>query len=641
LISDATPEFLWYEVTDDWVLSHYILLIDGKDLFGDLPLTSYENSDYKLVYDSTNGIYSLTPKASLSDATHSWQVRAVDYGSNVSISDTWNFTIDTLAPAFTVTKIGDRSMSIAAGGTPPTEPIEIFANDVTANEPIIIADGERYSSVQLTVTIPDDPTQNFSKDIDENGNWQLQLGILPRETVIELDFIITDRVGLVSVLENLYIIIPQYYFPPTATPTVTTSPTGITSPSPSVSLSPEPSYTISPPPGSLTGTISPTLTISPTASPSGEIEEPGIQIPIIPPKEIIHEAAQEISERLPEKIANFLRYLFSSEFWKKIAPYFVFILLMIHLLLSYILILTKFISNFSILLLKKVLALILPFKQSRKNLVFDYRNIKASPVVKVSLIEAQTGIELDFMITNHLGNFADFVWPKDKEFKLSVRDKNFYYPIGDKKPVQLSKKQFYQDEIFSFPEMDFEPILIPTLTAQGQTNMPFLERLRVAALYILTYPWWFFGTSLLFALIITLRYGGYLNILVVIYYLLILLKKLRDYFRDSNLSLQFFLDQGQKYNQRLLVSITDLNAGESFSFLTDVDYAKIDQLKLDFGKYLLTTYSLNYGQWDYQNAVSQQQFELKANNHELAIKLKRVEFSENNFAKLAPICKLK
>ena len=640
LITDATPEFSWYESTDDWMVSHYILYIDGSDQFGNLPLTNYENDDYTLTYDSTNGIYALTPKDSLSDGNHTWRVRVYDYGDNTSVSDTCKFELDTQAPSFTVTQIGDRTMSVSAGGTPPEDPIEIFANDSTANEPIIIAQGEANSEVKLTVTIPDDPTLSYTEDIDSSGDWELQLGILPRDTEIELDFIITDEAGHVSVLENLLIIIPLAYYPgtptPTATVTGTTTPTLTPTTTVEPSISPEPSWTISP-----TGkpSLTPSLSISPEVSPTGVINDPGIQIPIIPPREIVHEVAQEVTERLPDKIANFLNYLFSSEFWKKIAVYFSLVILLLHLIISYLMILTKFMGELSLTLLKKILFLVLPFKDAKKNLVFDYRQTNAAPLVKVNLLDAETEQIIDFQITNFNGNFDDFEWP-NKNFKLAVKDQNFYYPIGDLKPAQLTKKEFYQDEVFIFREMDQKPIMIPTLMAQGHESLPFFEQLRVFCLYLLSYPWWFFGVISFPILLISLRYPSILNYSALVYLLYIFIKKLRKDANKVDLNLTVLADQGQKFSSKILLSLTSLEGKASQAFVTESKFSEVKALKLKKVDYLMTVYTLNYSQWDYRNAISSQKVSLKEKENKLEIKMKYVQFADNNVEKLEPVSKL-
>lgn len=633
LITDSTPEFSWYASTDDWTMSHYLFYIDGSSVFGEIPLTSYENDDYILTYDSTNQIYSLVPKDSLSDGNHTWKVRAYDFGDNSSVSDIWSFELDTQAPNFTVTQIGDRTMSVSAGSTPSEEPIVIFANDATANEPLITAVGEANSVVQLTVNIPDDPTQNFTESISSTGNWELQLGILPRDTTIELDFIITDEAGHVSVLENLLIMISLVYYPGTPTPT---SPTGTVTGS--ITPSVEPSYTISPP-------VSPSITFSPTVSVTAEptpgdgINDPGIQIPIIPPKEIIHEAAQEISERLPEKIANFLRYLFSSEFWKKIAVYFALIILLLHFLISYLIILTKFIHDFSLQLLKKILLLLLPFKEAKKNLVFNYRQTTVVPLVKVNLLDAQTGEIIDYQITNHLGNFADFVWP-NKDFKLAIKDQNFYYPIGDQKPVQLTKKEFYQDEILEFREMDQKPIIIPTIMAQGQESLPFFEQIRVFCLYLLTYPWWFFWIIFLPVLLITLRYPSIVNYLALSYYLYILFKKLLSNANKYDLKLNIVADSGQKFSSNLILSLTAPMIKDSKALITKVNFAEVEPLKLKKAKYLFSIFTFNYTQWDYRNAISSQRVAIKEKETRVDLKVRYVQYADNNLENLKPASKL-
>ncbi len=584
LLSDATPSFKWYASTDNIALSHYVFYLDDSILYNNIPLTDVDNSYYLLDYDELNGIYTLTPKNNLSDASHIWKIKAVDYVDLAAFSDTWDFRIDTLSPSFILQKIGDTAVSISAANAAsvPTEPILIFTSDATANEPILIASGEASSSVQLTVTIPDDPTQIFNSTIDASGNYQLQLGILPRDTNIRLDFIITDQVGHVSVLEQVYFRIALQYWPPTTpTLTVTSKPPTLT---PTVSLSP-----------SLTPSVSVSQSVSPSVSLTGSVTPTGI-IPIIPPKEIIHETGKELIKLLPESAANLTRIFLSSKLWKNLSLFFTLLLLILFYLLSFFLILSKFMTDFSWSLVKKVLLLILPnFRQAKKHLVFEYGETLASPLVKVKLLSQNKQL-LDFAITNLQGNFDDLAFPRNQNWSLQVEDSNFYYPIGDLRPSQLEFWHFYQNQAINGEDYRGQPILIPTLRAAGQDKLPFLERLRVFALYLLSYPFWFLIFLAFLALIFALRYASFYNYLTLIYCcLMVATKFIPIMIGTKKLHLFAKLTNGQQFSNNLVLSCFDTQSGlQSQSLIVPFDFSKSRVIYHALEQAVLTTFAKNF-----------------------------------------------
>lgn len=617
LLNNNTPSFSWYESTDNVGMSHYVLYLNGGVFYNNIPLISTDNSYYTLIYDPLNSIYTLTPKNPLSDRSYTWNIVAFDYANLSSSSDVWDFTIDTLAPNFRLTKIGDTTVDISAGnvGSVPNDPIIIFKNDATANEPVLVAYGEANSEVKLTVTIPDDATQIFTKQIDANSYYELKLGILPRNKDIRLDFIITDRVGHVSVLEKVYFRIELQYWP-TATPT----PTSTLTPTPTTSVSPTPIQSISPT-LSVTTTVKPSATVSPTPIISISPLPTGI-IPIIPPKEIIHEISDEIIEVLPESTAEQIRTFLRSELWGNLAPLMGFIFLLIFYLFAFFLLLSKFIRDFSVSLLKKIVLILFPnWFKATKNLVFDYRETIASPLVKVELLDKHKQV-LDFTITNLRGNFNDFDLPS--EWSLRVTDGNFYYPIGDQKPMQLDFWHFYQGQAFNQENYYGQAILIPTLRAAGQERLPFFERVRIFVLYLLEYPWWFLVAMLLFSLIFALRYENIYNLLALIFYLIILLTKLIDVFKQQK-SLVLSANQGveQKFTDNLIVSIFDAVQKNAISFVASFDFSKTSPIKHNFKQISITGFAKHLAIEKEGLVIAKQDFALSKRLEEISLQIKK------------------
>lgn len=619
LLSDNTPSFSWYGSTDNVGMSHYALYLNGSIFYNNIPLISADNSYYTLIYDALNNVYTLTPKSALGDRAYTWNILAVDYANLSSSSDVWGFTIDTLAPSFRLTKIGDTAVDISAGnaGSVPSDPIIIFKTDATANEPVLIAYGEANSEVKLTVTIPNDATQIFTKQIDSNGYYELKLGILPRNTDIRLDFIITDRVAHVSVLEKVYFRIELQYWP-TTTPTSTPTSTPTVIPSTSVSPTPIPSVS---PHISTTITIKPSLSVSPTPTISITPLPTGI-IPIIPPKEIIHEISDEFIEVLPESTADQIRTFLRSELWKNLAPLIALIFLLIFYLFAFFLLLSKFIRDFSVSLLKKIVLLLFPnlFKAT-KNLVFDYRETVASPLVKVELIDKNNRV-LDFAITNLRGNFNDFVFP-DGWF-LKVKDNNFYYPIGDQKPAQLDFWHFYQGQEFNQENYHQQAILIPTLRAAGQEKLPFFERIRIFILYLLEYPWWFLVLMIIFALVFVLRYESIYNLLALVFYLIVLSIKLVDLLKQEK-TLILNISQGveQKFTDNLIVSIFDTAQKNAISLVANFDFSKTSPIKHNFEQVLVVVFAKHFAMEKDDLIITKQDFVLRKKIEEINLKVKK------------------
>jgi len=282
VLTTATPTFEWQASSDNIGVTHYQFWLDGVLYFDTIPTGATDNSEYALLYDNSLLHFFLTPKTGISDGSHTWQIHAYDLAGNYAESVVWDFVIDTTAPYFEITTIGPEAVSINTGdaNSVPTDPIHL-----AENEPLIIGTGENNADVQLTITIPGDPTQTHTFSVNPDGTWDFQIGILPRDVVIILNFVISDSAGNISIISDLKIIIDPIIIiipPPDPTPTPTPSPT----PTPNVTPAPTPS---------------PSPSVTPTPSPSPR-PSPVIIFPITPPREIIHEVIQEVIEETPPEI---------------------------------------------------------------------------------------------------------------------------------------------------------------------------------------------------------------------------------------------------------------------------------------------------------------------------------------------------
>ncbi|NCN83130.1 MAG: hypothetical protein GW947_04135, partial [Candidatus Pacebacteria bacterium] len=140
----------------------------------------------------------------LSDGSHTWKIVALDAEGNSAESATWSFNIDTLSPVFVITQVGNVTTSISSQDL---DTIPDAALELDSDNPVLKGTGEANSSVILIIRLPDGTTKEETFDIDDQGTWSIQIKKLPRDQIIYLDFTITDRVGHISILENVPIIV--------------------------------------------------------------------------------------------------------------------------------------------------------------------------------------------------------------------------------------------------------------------------------------------------------------------------------------------------------------------------------------------------------------------------------------------------
>jgi hypothetical protein len=469
-VTDSTPSFVWEESTDDNGIGEYILELDGSTLFDNIPTSDIENVDYILEYDAVDGEYTLTPKSGISDGTHTWKIRAEDTLGNGTDSATWSFTMDTLAPAFVISDFGELTVSISAQdpGTIPVSPLEL-----DDNEPLIIATGEASSDVATILTIPGDPTQNFSNGLDGSGNWSLQLGILPRDVVMTLDFTITDTAGNVSILSGLEFIINTTVI---VIPPVTPTPTPTPSPTPSPSPSPTPTPDVTPAP-------SPTPTPSPTLPPLPE-PSPIIEIPLIPPREIIHEVTQEISERFPTPLRNLVAATPEEiiQIVEDSAPFSGAIVTAALPVATAIAVGSQFGGGLSISIFLKILqALGLIPGGKPQGLVFNsktYEPVAFALLTITNKMSKKTPV-VETVVTDVHGVYSGVKLQPDS-YEITVSHQEYRFPTVEPRPQYVQMSDYYKGEMFNVSSSTEEQLfLIPVDPVTDQGTKSFKAKLRV------------------------------------------------------------------------------------------------------------------------------------------------------------------
>lgn len=473
-VTTTTPSFVWTASTDDNGIGHYELSLDGSTLFSSIPTSATSNSSYTLTYNSGNQEYTLVPATSLTQGSHTWKVRAVDTLGNGTDSATWSFTVDTQAPSFVISQIGTASVSISAQdlSTIPSSPLVL-----TANEPLLTAAGEANSTVQLTVTIPSSSNQSYSVAIASNGTWSQQLGILPRDVTITLDFTITDLAGNVSVLNGVTFTIP--------TPVITFPPTS-PSPSPSPEATPE---------------ATPGVTPSPSPSPSPSPEAPLITIPVLPPKEIAAAVSREVAQQLETPIAiieAIIPPVITSALdstTRTVAPYSAAILTSAVPLVATAAVASQFGTGLSIDLLIKILqALGLLRRGKKQGIVYDQTTDKPVPFALITI----TGINkeqqvLETVVTDTEGVYRGIKLPAGV-YQLSVSHQDYTFPTKIPKPIYVQANDYYMGETFEITAAkagrEEQLFLIPVdpVATAGKNRSKVFSRLGLARVSSLTGP---------------------------------------------------------------------------------------------------------------------------------------------------------
>lgn len=543
-VTDSTPTFVWKESTDDNGIDHYTFYLNGTILFDNLPTGNQETSEYIYTYDSVNDRYSLTLKNALSDGTYTWKVRVTDVNSNGVDSATWTFTLDTQAPSFIVTFIGGVPVFASAQdpGTIPPAPVP-----VPDNEPLVEGTGEANSTVEATLTIPGDPTQFFSFSIDGSGNWSLQLGLLPRNVVMTLDFIITDQAGHVSVLNDL-----EFYIEPII-----------------IIIPPSPSPTPTPSPGA---TPTPTPSATPIVTPTPTPLIPPIEIPIIPPREAVFEVISEIFERLPAPIQEIIANIPEGivELARDIAPVSAAVVAATIPIATAVSVASQLGGNLSLQILARILQSlgILPVGKPQ-GIVFNSETSEPIPFAILTIYSADPNqpTTIDTVVTDVNGIYSG-VKLSPGMYRIEVSHQDFYFPSKKQRPAYLEFKDFYRGEVFKVEsERQSQLFLIPMDPKELTSKKSLKARLRLAMSRLarlsryLTIPLFFISGFL------AIIFPSIWNTLVFLLYAILVARKIVLSFKKPIIKGLVADQSGQKL-ENTVVRVVNPNTNELISILT-------------------------------------------------------------------------
>ena len=438
LVNTNRPQFVWREATDNVAMSHYQLYLDGTleldnlDEVGTYPL-------YSLAYNSTLGYYYLDVIYNLDQGQHTWKITAVDAVGLTNDSVTWSFTVDSVAPQFVLTDIGDETVTISAqdASTVPDQPIQL-----DNNEPLLLAYGEPYSEVQLTVEIPGQDNHYVEVDINGEGNWSYRLPILPRDKIITLNFTIIDLANHISTLTNVKIIIPSQ-------------------------LITIPQVTVTPVPGSFTSLITDvSKIIKPEPTPSqGKLEliKTPIIIPIKPAKELVHDVIRWLT---PTPILEVTARPWFVRWLAWLGPWLVLLIVSWPAIIATLLLARQFgflISGKHLLKIWQVLGVI-PY-QDREGWIFNsnFPHWLDNKIAREAQRFAHPGIAFaqlfalskpeqpgfppfyQTVLTDRNGLYLPLQLPINK-YQLSVQAEHFRYPTLTVRPPGVPLTDYYQAE---------------------------------------------------------------------------------------------------------------------------------------------------------------------------------------------------
>ncbi len=445
IVVTSTPTFIWKESTDNFAIQKYELILDGITSFTPIPLSDAITSDFTLTFSQTTREYTLVPKNGLTEGLHSWKIVAYDIHNNQTSSVTWTFTIDTRAPVFIVTNIDTQVVTISAQdlSTVPQKPIVI-----TTVEPILKGTGEALSTVRLTVSFQGGAETVYTFTITADGTWEQQLDLIPRDTIVYLDFLITDRAGNMSALEDIPLIIYSQQI---------------------------------------------VLIEIPRNPPEEPIQ---VALPILSAAEVKEKMITSVIKYSPATVQQFItstgafkktRLVQDNRPWEFLP--LVALLMVLHPLLKTILLAAPYTTNLSIKTLKNIWRAIgLIWDRSPQGIVVNSKSQVPIPFCKVYLSGTEKNKQpyQASLVTNKHGVFFRQDIPEG-EYQYSVSDKGCIFPSLRKPPVHLTPTTFYQGDQLSITPSQPEPFVVIPVDITDQYHSRNIVRQRILQLPLLNY----------------------------------------------------------------------------------------------------------------------------------------------------------
>lgn len=450
ILTISNPTFIWEASTDEQGISHYQFFLDGVIVFSNLPTSTTTTPEYELTFNNSTQRYELLGDDPIAEGSHTWKIRAVDSTGNTTDSATWSFTIDTTAPVFVITQFGPENVSISAqdASTIPSTPIEL-----DDNTPTLSGSGEANSAIQVTVSIPGDPNQQVLSTISAGGSWSLVLPLVPRDTIITLNFVITDLAGNISVLNGVQYVVNTavIVFPPV---------------SPSPSLDPT----------------------QPTPPPSSPAPSPLITIPLLPPDEVAQAVVNQITELIPGPIGAVVNALPEeireavTTTIEDLAPVSAAVVTAAIPIASAVAVASQFSWGLSPDIFIKILQAIglIPVGKAR-GLVFDSYSYEPVPFALLTITgKSQDGSSVTETVVSDVDGIYKGVKLPPGSYQITVSHQDYLFPTQKVRPSYLRLDDYYRGERFTVRSSQEEQLfLIPVDMKSASRKRSWRTRLRL------------------------------------------------------------------------------------------------------------------------------------------------------------------
>lgn len=415
ILTTNTPTFVWYGSTDNVGIDHYDFWLNELVYISNISPVDQDTAIFTLVVNEASNTFSLRIKEAISDGDYTWGIVASDAVSNTATSATWDFSIDTLAPYLSITKIEDETVLITTANsqTLPTEPVSTKHKD-----PLISGLGEPNTTLLIILAIPGQNTVSTTYSIGSGGTWSYQFPNLDKNTLVTLTLIIEDSAGHTNTLTPIQFIYKSLTETP-ASPTVE-APTTTSYPRPTIYLA------------ALTPTPYPTL-------------RPSEQSPLQPFITLFNRPKSDLVIKRGKDKVTFITEE-RRPFWEWLSP----AILLLPTLIMVIILVYQFGRVPDITMIKIILWWFgWRNKQKPDGEVHDRSSLKPLLLIPIEVVNPVSKESTIVSVTNRSG---EFLLPKLEPGDLILNPKwsGLQFPSIAKRPQSVPWHRFYLGEIVSY-----------------------------------------------------------------------------------------------------------------------------------------------------------------------------------------------
>lgn len=543
------PVFIWEASTDINGVAKYVIYLNEEVVFDNIPTSSSSNYSFDLNYNESSSLYTLTPKSLISDNEYTLKIEAVDASGNNIFSEMVFFTLDTMSPDFLINKIGEKTFNISAKTKNlPTEPLVFEENNL-----LLEALTEIGSVVSFSVKDESGKILEQKNNFTVNLNpYQVNLGLLPRDEVLNLNFTIVDKVGNTTYLNGLQILIESDKL--------------------------EIPYS--------------TQEASLLDKASKELSE----VPLLPAREFVKNIGRRISDAIPEDVKRVAREVTlntvkaTTETAKKMAPVAVPVTTIATSglsLLSFLGQLGQLSGNVG---LQALQTLGLVKVKRKKGFVFDYSTRQPIPFALLT-IQGQ-GANVSFketLVTDVYGFYHGVKLPPGK-YKITVEKEGYEFPIDKKHLDAISANEYYLGEGFLVSSNhEIQSFAIPMLPVGKKIKANFRQRVKTFFKNFNLGNKYFFRAMFIFSLIMTTYFPNKLNIFFMLFYFGMFIFKFLQFLKIPIITGVVTDDKGKPLSDVLvrinfndnndLASLVFTDKNGRFKFYGERDFYQINLIK--------------------------------------------------------------